>query len=366
MDWIALVKTIKTWTVSFCVFSICFVSLNLLRRSILQKFDPSLSSQSGPFKKEPVIQINELLIQLLKRTRLSFLFFWAVFAGMLFHNTPDYVVEFARKFIFFISMVQIGTWLSSVITFWIDHTVKLKLAEDLASASTMGLMNSLAKFALYGLLVLIILNNFGIDISAFVAGLGVSGIAVALAVQNILGDLFASLTIVLDKPFIVGDLIVAGDFTGYVERIGLKTTHIRSISGEQLIFPNGDLLKSRIRNFKRMEERRILFLLHIEHTTPHKKLMNISSLLKNVIDHQVQARFERANLKSLGLISIDYEIVYWVTDRDMNVYTRVHESLCLEILRRLKKEEILLARFTPVVPFKDFDYSSVSESFSML
>jgi small-conductance mechanosensitive channel len=198
---------------------------------------------------------------------------------------------------------------------------------------------------MYGMLCLLTLNNFGVDITALIAGLGIGGIAVALAVQNILGDLFASLTIVLDKPFIVGDLIVVGESTGYVERIGLKTTHIRYISGELLIFPNGDLLKSQIRNFRRMYERRIVFLTQVVYQTPYDALKIIPKIIQKSIESQNKTRFERSHLKNFGLFSIEFETVYWVEDREMSVYMKIQEQINLEIFRQFTLERIEFAHF---------------------
>jgi len=196
---------------------------------------------------------------------------------------------------------------------------------------------------LWSVIVLMALENVGIDITALVAGLGVGGIAVALAVQNILGDLFASLSIVLDKPFVIGDFIIIGDYMGTVEHIGLKTTRIRSLSGEQLVFANNDLLQSRIRNFKRMYERRVVFNLGVVYQTPHEKLQKIPQIVREIIEQQHPVRFDRAHFKSFGDFSLNFEVVYWVQNPDYTVYMDIQQAINLEIYRRFAEEGIEFA-----------------------
>jgi len=177
----------------------------------------------------------------------------------------------------------------------------------------------------------------------------VVGIAVALAVQNILGDLFASLTIVLDKPFIVGDFIIVGDSMGTVERVGLKTTRIRSLSGEQLIMPNSDLLQSRIRNYKRMQERRVPFSIRVVYETTGDKLKRIPGILKEVIESQEMTRFDRAHFKDYGNFSLNFEIVYWVLSPEKSRSMDIQQAINLSILERFQKEGIEFAYPTQTI-----------------
>jgi small-conductance mechanosensitive channel len=143
-----------------------------------------------------------------------------------------------------------------------------------------------------------------------IASLGVGSIAVALAVQNILADLFASLSIALDQPFVIGDFIIVDDYLGTVENIGLKTTRVRSLSGEQLIFANNDLLNSRIRNYKRMGERRVVFSFCVTYQTPYAKLRMIPELIQNIIEANPDTRFDRAHFRAFGDSALNFEVVY--------------------------------------------------------
>jgi small-conductance mechanosensitive channel len=192
--------------------------------------------------------------------------------------------------------------------------------------------------------LLLALDNLGINITAFVAGLGIGGIAVALATQKILGDIFASLSIVLDKPFVLGDFIVVQDHMGTVEHIGLKTTRLRSLTGEQLIISNSDLLDSRIQNFKRMQERRVLFTINVPYETSHEKVAKVSGILKNVVENRKEIRFDRAHLKQFTPSGIEFEVVYYVLQAEFNVYMDIQQEMNLELFKRFESEGIEFAR----------------------
>lgn len=179
--------------------------------------------------------------------------------------------------------------------------------------------------------------------TALVAGLGVGGIAVALAAQNILGDLFASLTIVFDKPFLIGDFIIVGEHLGTVEHIGLKTTRLRSLTGEQLVFSNTDLLNSRIRNFKRMQERRIVFTIGVSYGTPYHAIAAIPGIIRNIVEDTAQVRFDRAHFKEYGTYSLNFEVVYWVLSPEFALYMDIQQQINLEIFRRFEEEGIQFA-----------------------
>jgi small-conductance mechanosensitive channel len=175
------------------------------------------------------------------------------------------------------------------------------------------------------------------------ASLGVGGIAVALASQNVLGDLFASLSIHFDRPFVVGDFIIVDDLLGTVEQIGLKTTRVRSLHGEQLVFSNNDLLKSSIRNYKNMLERRVVFTIGLIYQTPYEKLVNVPDMIREIVEKEELARFDRAHFSSYGDSSPDFEIVYWVKVPDYNTYMDIQQRISLELFRRFSEGGIQFA-----------------------
>jgi small-conductance mechanosensitive channel len=182
-----------------------------------------------------------------------------------------------------------------------------------------------------------------VDITALVAGLGIGGVAVALALQNILGDLFASLSIVMDKPFVVGDFLMVGDFLGSVEKIGLKTTRLRSLSGEQLVFSNTDLLGSRIRNFGRMFERRVVFNIGVTYDTPRDRLQLIPGIVREAVEAEKGTRFDRSHFSKYGDFSLNFENVYYVLSADFNQHMDVQQAIFYAIHRRFEEEGIAFA-----------------------
>jgi small-conductance mechanosensitive channel len=175
------------------------------------------------------------------------------------------------------------------------------------------------------------------------ASLGVAGIAVALALQNVLSDLFASMSIALDKPFVIGDFIIIGDFMGTVEKIGVKTTRLRSLTGEYLIFANSDMLSSRIRNYTRMHERRIVFSLGVTYNTPYEKLHLIPTMIQKIIEAQEETRFDRAHFASYGDFSLNFEIVYYVLSADYNRYMDIQQAINLAIFKAFEDTGIEFA-----------------------
>jgi small-conductance mechanosensitive channel len=251
------------------------------------------------------------------------------------------VDAFLTRLSFLALLFQVALWGTSLIRFFIERDVKVSAATDGARAQTMKAIGFIATFALYLVILLWGLDNFGVNITTLIAGLGVGGIAIALAVQNILGDLFASLTIVLDKPFVYGDFITVGEFKGTIENVGLKTTRVRSLTGEQLIFPNSDLLQSRIRNFKRMQERRAAFVFNVDNNTPVEELKRLLQELRRIVENQKAIRFERANFTQFTATNaLEFEVIYWVLSPDYQIYANVQEAINLEILAYLQSQKI--------------------------
>jgi small-conductance mechanosensitive channel len=248
-----------------------------------------------------------------------------------------------------IVLIQIGMLGSEAIGFWLNRYRTRKIESDAGAVTTFAAVAFIGRILLWGVVLLVALANMGVDVTALVAGLGVSGIAVALAVQNVLGDLFASFSIVLDKPFVIGDFIIVGEYMGTVENVGLKTTRIRSLSGEQLIFSNTDLLQSRIRNYKRMYERRVVFSIGIVYQTPYQKVEHIPEMIREIVEGCDQVRFDRAHFRNYGASSLNFEVVYWILNPDYNVYMDTQQTINLQIYKRFQEEGIEFAYPTQTV-----------------
>jgi small-conductance mechanosensitive channel len=189
----------------------------------------------------------------------------------------------------------------------------------------------------------LILSNLGVDVTALIAGLGIGGIAVGLAAQGIVADLFAALSILFDKPFVRGDFIIFGNTLGEVEKIGLKTTRIRALSGEQVVISNENLLDEVIHNYRRMAERRVPFKVGIVYETPPNLVAEVPGLLRQAVASQGNIRFDRAHLVSFADSWLEFEVVYYVLDRDYNVFADTHQAVLLESLRLFAEHDISIA-----------------------
>ncbi|KDR24669.1 mechanosensitive ion channel family protein [Caballeronia zhejiangensis] len=225
---------------------------------------------------------------------------------------------------------------------WVNHGVSVWTHRRLTSAAATAhnpvittMMSWMLRALLWSVLLLAVLANMGVNITAFVASLGVGGVAVALAVQSILSDLFASLAIGLDKPFEIGDFIVFNDVAGSIEHIGLKTTRIRSLSGEQIVCSNTELLKNTIHNYKRMSERRIVFAFGVTYDAKPEQLKEVPQIVKAAVESAGNTRFDRAHFKQFGESSLDFEVVYYVTDPSFNLYMDIQQTINLDLMTGL-------------------------------
>jgi small-conductance mechanosensitive channel len=267
----------------------------------------------------------------------------AVYAAALSLELPPRAERIAALGALLALLVQAGLWASRALGAWFELRFRDARTRDPDGATTLKLLGFAAQGALWLLVALLALDQLGFDVTALIAGLGVGGVALALAVQNILGDVFACAAIALDKPFVVGDFIVVDGLRGTVESVGLKTTRVRSLDGELLVLANADLLKSRLRNFKQLRERRIQFGLGVTYDTPADKLRRIPSWLREAVEAQPKTRFDRAHFRGYGDSALELEVVYHVLEPDYNVYMDVQQSLNLAIHERFAAEGVEFA-----------------------
>lgn len=241
-------------------------------------------------------------------------------------------------------VVQIAVWANCLVTVSVERSFARHRGSDPSAATHLMMVGIAARIAVWTIAVLAALDNLGFNITTLMASLGIGGIAVALAVQNILGDLFSSISIALDKPFVIGDFITVDDYMGTVEYVGLKTTRIRSLGGEQIIFSNTELLKNRIRNFKRMEERRAQFQFGVSYDTPPDRLEAIPAMLREIVEAAGEKiRFDRAHFTSFGDSALNFEVVYFVLDPDYNLYMDLQQEFNLKLMRRLRERGVSFA-----------------------
>jgi small-conductance mechanosensitive channel len=296
-------------------------------------------------------QVDDIALAAVRRTSKLFLLVVAIDAAAhVSLDMPPRVDTLVERFSAIVLLVQAASWGLGAITFWLAHLTRRRAQHDRASITTINFLGIVARVVLFAILLLLALDAFGINVTTLVTTLGIAGVAVALAVQNVLGDLFASLSIALDKPFVIGDAIAVDNFNGTVEDIGLKTTRLRALSGETLVFSNADLLKSRIRNYRGQSERRVVFTLTLAADTPPDRLERVPVVVREIVTGEEKARFDRSHVSAIGSdASIVVETVFFVTSGDYGVYMDMQQGIFLTLLRRLAEEGVLLSRPVPPV-----------------
>lgn len=287
--------------------------------------------------------IDDLVVELLDKTRtllIGLVVLWAAARPL------DLPADAERVLVVILVLgfhLQVGLWGSGIIDYLIGRWKRQQIEDDPGVATALGAASFITRMLLWTVLALTALGTLGVQVNAFVTSLGIGGVAVALALQNVLGDLFGSLSIVIDKPFVLGDFVQVGDMSGTVENVGLKTTRIRSLSGEQLVFANSDLLTSRIRNYGRMRERRIVFPVGVIYGTPPDALRKIPAMIRAAVESQANARFDRSHLKAFGNSSLDFETVYYMEVPDYASYMDTQQEINLAIFKSFTEAGIEFA-----------------------
>jgi small-conductance mechanosensitive channel len=317
--------------------------------AILRGLQAVVLGRLASIAKRTTTQWDDIVLYCLRSTKALFLLLLALFAAGSLILPAAPVQPLLGKLLVLAFFVQGGIWFSAGLKAWLDSYRESRLSTDAAAVTTMQAAGFVARILVWAVVLLLALDNLGVQITALVAGLGIGGIAIALAVQNILGDLFASLSIVLDKPFVIGDFLIVDTYLGAVEHVGLKTTRLRSLSGEQLIFSNADLLQSRVRNFGRMFERRVVFSIGVTYQTPREKLKAIPGILRAAVEAQEKTRFDRSHFKDFGDYSLNFETVYYVLAPDYGIYMDIQQAINLRVHEEFEREGIEFAYPTQVV-----------------
>jgi small-conductance mechanosensitive channel len=288
-------------------------------------------------------RVDSVAAAVFGNTRTFFVLGVGLWAGSEYVELSHTAERWVRGAVSLIVLLQIGIWLQVGIQRFSE--VWNSERQDDGSARTMATaVVFIAKLAIWSVLSAMALSSLGFEVSALVAGLGVGGVAAALAVQSLLGDLLASLSMFFDRPFDLGDFIVVGEEKGKVERIGLRSTRVRAEGGEEIVFANGELIKSRIHNFGRMQERRVAFTLSVDHSTSNEELERIPTLVRELCEGREGLRFDHAYFREYAYNSLDFEVVYFVVTADFQVHMDHRQAINLELLRRLRERGVQLAR----------------------
>jgi small-conductance mechanosensitive channel len=323
------------WLVAGAVaFGIWFVLL-LLRRLA--------SKQYARMAATPQDEFLELPLHVASRTTVLFLLIASLFLGLQTLELPPKVARVAVTIFTIASFWQIGLWATTALLEALARKQRKTLTVDRAAAGSLTIIGFMARLTIWSLVLLLTLDNLGIEIKPLLTGLGIGGIAVALAAQNILGDLFASLSITLDRPFVLGDSLQVDDFSGTVEYIGIKSTRLRSVNGEQIVMPNSKLLASNIRNNSRATDRRVVYTISVSQDTQPAQLQQIPGLVRSLIESHKDVRFDRSHFAKISASSFDFEAVYVVKTTEYNRHMDILQDINLRLVEAFEKQGVAFA-----------------------
>lgn len=308
------------------LFLFSYFGLFVLRSIVLAKLKG--------LSKRTTTDVDDRVIASINSINPIFYLFIAVFVGLQALTFDGLVGKIVDGITIAIIVMQSVILLQHVVDFFIQRKMNSTTSTD--DAFVASAMMQISRFVLWILALLFVLSNIGVNITSLVAGLGVGGVAVALAAQNVLSDLLSYFSIYFDKPFKVGDFIIVGQQLGTVERVGVVSTRIRSLSGEEIIIPNKELASERIQNYGRMYERRVVFNFGVEYGTSKQQLMSIVELVKDIVMELGKIRFDRVHFMRFGDSSLDFEVVYYVLDPDYNVYMDLHQQILLAIKEKVE------------------------------
>lgn len=279
---------------------------------------------------------------------LNLLYFSVLYFSIKQLNFNPQIEKFLNVF-FIVLLTFFGVrFLLSIITYSVE-TYWIKKEKDLSKKQVLKGVITILNLVAWSIAIIILLDNLGIKVSALVAGLGIGGIAIALAAQTLLGDFFSYFIIFFDRPFKIGDFIIVGDYLGTVDHIGLKTTRIHSLSGEQIVFSNQDLTNSRVRNYKQMDRRRVAFQFGVIYQTSLEQLKKIPRIVEDIITNIPETSFDRAHFASYGDFSLNFEVVYYVQGSNYNKYMNVQQEINFQLKEAFEKQEIEFAYPTQTV-----------------
>jgi small-conductance mechanosensitive channel len=322
LNYMFLHNPLGDWLIAVGFTLVLVLLLSLIKPILIRRLQRLAARTTNRF--------DDVLVEAVQMTKIWLVSLVAVYISSGYLDLPHQIEKILREAATVAAFIQVGLWAGKLIEEWIAHS-RRRVADN-GAATTLSGLGYVAKIALWVVILLLMLDNLGVNVTALMASLGIGGVAVALAVQNILGDLLASLSIVIDKPFVLGDFIIVDSYMGSVEHIGLKTTRIRSLGGELIVFSNSDLLKARLRNYKHMRERRVVFAFGVVYQTSAEQLQAIPQLVREIIEAQPLTRFDRAHFKEFGDSAYNFEVVYWMLDPDYNKFMDTQQNINIALV----------------------------------
>lgn len=327
-------NSIYSYVFALGIVVVCFLAIRIFKSIVLKRLKTWSEKTKASW--------DDVLIMGLERFVIPILYVTVVYSAFAMLKVPEKAAKIAH-----IAYLVVLTWFLLRMVSSAIKRLLMRFAQNRGDGDSgqqqIGGMMILVNIIIWLIGVIFLIDNLGYDVTTLVTGLGIGGIAIALAAQTILGDLFSYFVIFLDRPFEIGDSITIGTQSGTVEKIGIKTTRIRTLSGDQLVCSNTDLTNSRINNFKRMETRRIVFTLSVIYATPEPVIKDIPVIVKGIIEKQSTVEFVRGHFFRFGPSSLDFEFVYNVLDPEYVTYMNIQEEIFLEVLQTFNARNIQFA-----------------------
>ncbi|MCF7872433.1 mechanosensitive ion channel family protein [Candidatus Woesearchaeota archaeon] len=324
------------WVTAISIFIIIILGVKLLKTAVIGYLKKLVKKTKNDF--------DDALLDAIDEIKWPFYVFIALFTAISYlsvNNTIDRITFFLTIFVVVFYLAKIIRVIIVHIGRFVNKDSAIINGDEVDYDDSMSnVMATIIQVLIWIAVILFVLSNLGFNIGTALAGVGIGGIAIAFALQNVLSDIFASFSIYFDKPFKKGDFIVIGTDMGVIEKIGMKSTRIRTLQGQELIVSNKELTETRVNNYKKMERRRAVFTLGVTYETPVKKLEKIPLIIKEIFKKVQNADLDRVHFKSYGDFSLNYEIVYYVNASDYNIYMDIQQNVNLEIKRRFEKEKI--------------------------
>ena len=350
-DNIYLGNSLRSWAITIGGIVLGFILIKIFKRIALQWL------KKWSFR--TATSIDDLIVAAIEKTVIPISYFLVIY--LLLHNLdfPEKIRNIIRIALLLIVTFFVLQLITKVIQYFVLGILKRQEDGDLKQKQARGLL-VIVKVAVWILGIVFLLSNLGYDVTSIIAGLGIGGIAIALAAQTILGDLFSYFVILFDRPFEIGDFIIIDDKMGVVEYIGIKTTRLRTLSGEQLICSNKDLTDSRVHNYKRMQKRRVVFSIGVTYQTPADVLESIPQLVKEIIEKKNDVIYDRGHFASMGDFSLNFEFVYYILSSDYNKYMNTQQEVLLNIYRSFENKKIDFAYPTQTIFLEKNNMGGVS------
>lgn len=327
-------NSLMDWGVALFIFALVFGGLKLFQVFVIAYLKKIF--------KRTKTEIDDIVINSIDSIYWPFYLFIALYAAMKYVSLPERLDTWIDNIFLILLVVFVIKFLSKFVDYGAKFMMR-KRTEAEQGSSIVRLLSNLIKLSLWAGALVLVLANLGVNVTSLIAGLGIGGIAIGLALQNVLGDLFSSFAIYLDKPFKEGDFIIVDNYMGTVKRVGVKTTRIEALRGEEIVMSNTDLTGARVQNFGKMERRRTSFDIGVTYDTPAEKLKKIPEMIKAAVESVPGTELDRCHFREFGDSALIYETVYYVDSPEMAEFMETRQSINLKLVESFNQANIEFA-----------------------